>query len=72
MRYYRCKCGNCQAWGSMPPEKCNGCKECNTTLEESPNTHTEPSEHKWITEYDKHTGEPYEICLNCLKRKDSI
>lgn len=30
MRYYRCKCGRTESFGSMPPARCFGCKECRT------------------------------------------
>jgi hypothetical protein len=36
VRYYRCKCGDSQAWGSMPPEPCEECPKCQTTLETVP------------------------------------
>lgn len=29
--YYRCQCGNLEAWGSMPPA-CEICPECKSTL----------------------------------------
>lgn len=45
MQYYRCKCGNCEAWGSMPPYRCSQCKECNSDLAMHPDYHQEPVPH---------------------------
>lgn len=36
MVYYRCKCGNREAFGSMPPPPCEECPLCLTTLETHP------------------------------------
>lgn len=65
MRYYRCKCGKAESWGSMPPKKCQGCSECNTTLELHPDHHRTPDPHEFVTRYDETTGEPYQICKRC-------
>lgn len=67
MKYYRCKCGKSEAWGSYPPVKCVGCPTCDTTLELHPDYHEKPSPHEFVTKYDEYTGKPYQICLNCLK-----
>lgn len=48
MQYYRCKCGNAQAWGSIPPRPCDGCTKCNTTLTGSPDYHETPQPHLWV------------------------
>lgn len=52
MKYYRCKCGKHQAYGSMPPAKCEGCPECNTTLETHSDFHRQPEPHEFIIMYD--------------------
>jgi hypothetical protein len=69
MRYYRCKCGEQTAWGSMPVSSCQGCKKCNTTLEEFPMDHKIPEPHEYITKFDENTGKPYEVCRVCWERK---
>lgn len=71
MQYYRCKCGKSQSWGSMAPPLCEGCGECHTTLEQFPSLHREPAAHEFETLYDEHTGEPYQRCTRCLKKKDA-
>jgi hypothetical protein len=69
MQYYRCKCGEAQAWGSMSPAPCRGCSKCNTTLETHPDYHRTPEPHQFVTEYDANTGKPYRRCERCLKRE---
>ena len=69
MQYYRCKCGESVAFGSMPPQDCEGCVECNTTLEQHPDNHKPLAEHEWIDKFDQNTGEKYQRCIKCLTRK---
>lgn len=45
MQYYRCKCGEHEAWGSMPPARCSQCKKCNSDLSLHPDYHNEPVPH---------------------------
>lgn len=71
MRYYRCRCGKQEAWGSLPPQSCQGCAECGTTLEQHPERHVVPAPHEWVTRYDQDTGEPYERCSRCLTMSSS-
>ena len=68
MMYYRCKCGKAKAWGSMHPDDCNGCSECNTTLEVDPSLHKPVAPHEWVTWYDEHTGKPYKKCNKCYAK----
>lgn len=56
----------------MPFPSCSGCPKCNTTLEVSPILHQIPAPHKYIIKYDQNTGEPYEICANCLQTKKEV
>jgi hypothetical protein len=32
MQNWRCKCGESTAFGSMWPQDCEGCDQCNTTV----------------------------------------
>jgi hypothetical protein len=68
MLYYRCKCGNSTAFGSMPPNPCDGCSKCNTTLALHPDYHRVPEPHKPVTRYDNVTGKSYQVCLTCMKK----
>lgn len=49
MRYYRCKCGRHESWGSMGPNPCARCKDCGSDLAGSPDTHAEPKPHRMLT-----------------------
>lgn len=69
MQYYRCKCGESESWGSIGPRQCDRCEKCGTTLNQSPEGHKEPEPHEWVTQYNERTGKPYEICINCMKKK---
>lgn len=72
MVYYRCECGKSEAWGSMPPSSCTGCPECGTTLDTSPAGHRTPDSHEFVKKFDENTGEPYEICMNCCRKKAEL
>ena len=65
MQYYRCKCGNSTSYGSMPPASCTRCGKCKSNLSISPDFHSEPLMHDFVTKYDGNTGEPYEYCRRC-------
>lgn len=45
MRYYRCKCGNAESWGSIGPFRCARCTKCGSDLAEGPKCHSEPLAH---------------------------
>jgi len=47
MRFYRCKCGESEAYGSMPPYRCSKCSKCGSDLAESPESHREPVPHEF-------------------------
>lgn len=49
MRFYRCKCGNVTAWGSMPPYQCSQCPKCKSDLAEGPSLHADPIPHEFLT-----------------------
>jgi len=66
MRFFRCKCGSRTAWSSMGVQTCEVCEECGSTLAESPDTHLEPTEHQWKTQFNQDTGKPeHERCRVC-------
>jgi hypothetical protein len=50
MQFYRCKCGEQTAFGSMSPCRCSGCNECGTTLEIHPSLHRTPDPHDFYPE----------------------
>ena len=68
MKYYRCKCGKHEYWGSDSPANCMGCTDCNTTLEGNPERHKTPEPHQWKTYYHQSTGKPYQMCERCHER----
>jgi len=65
MRYYRCKCGNCVSFGSLPPYRCSGCKKCNTNLTEHPDDHKEPEPHDFTSVEQVMTDEGYQPVTRC-------
>lgn len=50
MKYYQCKCGQYQSWGSLGPKRCAWCKLCQTTPAGGPSEHkTEQPAHEMFT-----------------------
>ena len=72
MQYRRCKCGNYESWSSSVPAPCSVCEKCGSTLALPSGTYYEPEEHIFVKKYDQNTGEPYEICKRCNKRKKKV
>ena len=78
MQYYRCKCGNAQAWGSMPPERCSGCKKCKTTLSKHPDFHQsyDPEtahDFSYVEQVETDNGtQPLTRCKYCYRSKKEI
>jgi hypothetical protein len=65
MRYWECKCGNLQAFGSDSPSECVSCHKCGTNAYKK-----QPWEHEWKLKYDENTGKPkYYRCNKCSERK---
>lgn len=75
MQYYRCKCGKCEAWGSMSPYPCQGCGECGTTLETHPELHDKPKPHDFSDVETVKTDQGAATitrCRWCQRRRDEI
>ena len=72
MKYRRCKCGKLTSWGSMGPQPCEGCEECNTTLALAPDMHKAPIPHEWETETVSRDGKVVReetYCKRCHTKK---
>jgi len=67
MRYSRCKCGKCEYYDSgMPPQPCQGCKECGTTFAGGPDGHKPLEPHEWEPRFDSRSGKPARpVCKRC-------
>lgn len=74
MKYYRCKCGKSEAWGSMPPWSCSYCPKCGSNLALGPDGHREPEPHKWTTEAVETDAGPQPLtrCFWCGKKPREI
>jgi len=74
MIYYRCKCGKQEAWGSMPPNQCDGCSECGTTLDTHPELHRTPTPHDFVaTNVATDEGpKPLSRCRYCHRTKAEL
>ena len=58
MIYYRCKCGESEAYGSMPPYPCSRCDKCGSNLASSLDSHSEPLPHDFVpTQVETDAGE---------------
>lgn len=67
MIYWRCRCGKSEYWESgMPPQACQGCSECGTTLATHPDRHQDVIPHDWEPRYNPRTGAPDKrLCRRC-------
>ena len=65
MQNWRCKCGESTAFGSMWPQDCEGCNQCNTTYAQHPDHHKIREPHEWKIRYNENTGKPYQMCNKC-------
>lgn len=50
MRYYRCKCGKYESYGSTSPALCLGCDECGTSLATDPSLCRPAQSHSFVVE----------------------
>lgn len=74
MLYYRCRCGECAAYGSMPPARCTGCVECGTNLAAHPSLNKAPEPHDFVTSHVQTDDglKPFSHCRYCFRtRKDA-
>jgi hypothetical protein len=75
MLYYRCKCGNTQAWGSMPPNRCDKCESCGSDLALDPEGHREPSPHDFSAVQEVVTDQGTATitrCRHCYRTKAEL
>lgn len=79
MRYYRCKCGAHEAWGSLGPNPCTRCKKCGSDLAGAPTSHAEARPHCMVVtpvtaEIDDGQKEVGSItrCIWCLRTLKQI
>lgn len=78
MQYYECRCGLSTAFGSMGPYECDECEKCHSRLLHVSYKRTmgptdeawKPRPHQWVRQYNRDTGEPYEVCSRCDIRKE--
>lgn len=74
MRFYRCKCGEHQAYGSDSPSRCSACAKCGSDLAESPSLHREPVPHEFYAETVETNGGTQELdrCKYCHRTRKQI
>ncbi len=52
----------------MPPQPCDVCSKCGSTLAQHPDHHAEPVPHTYEVRYDERTGAPKNrLCTRCYK-----
>ena len=74
MIFYRCKCGEREAIGSMPPPQCARCRKCGSDLASSPDRHREPEPHNFVA-HQVETDEgpkPLSRCSYCFGSRVEI
>ncbi len=74
MKYYRCKCGFSEAYGSMSPSRCTKCKKCGSNLAGSPDSHIDPTPHELVAypiESDQ-GGATLSRCKWCRRTKKQL
>lgn len=75
MQYYRCKCGNREAHGSMPPYRCSKCSKCGSDLATHPDLHAEPVEHDFSSVETVKTDQgdaTITSCKYCYRTKEQV
>ena len=66
MQYYRCKCGNSTAYGSMSPPRCFTCDKCDTKLSLYPESDCmESIPHKYFDEQVE-TNDGMNVLTRCM------
>lgn len=68
MRTAKCKCGEIQAWGEMPP--CAICEKCGT----APGyvNAEKPTPHRFSKKFDQNTGKPFNFCMVCGRKEEVL
>lgn len=75
MQYYRCKCGNREAYGSMPPYACDKCEKCGSDLSLHPDYHQEPKPHDFSAVENVQTDQGAATitrCRYCSRTREQI
>lgn len=74
MKYYRCKCGDQQSYGSMPPPFCHACPLCGSNLATHPADHDDAAPHVYYDEMVMTNDgmKPLTLCQYCLEPKSEI
>lgn len=74
MVYYRCKCGNHEAWTSMGVNPCCKCLKCGSNLATSPGSHEDPKPHDFRpTKVETNEGTSYlDRCFWCTKTRKQV
>ena len=68
MQTAKCKCGEKQSWGEMPP--CAVCKKCGTAPGYA-NAETAQS-HRFSKKFDQNTGKPFNFCMVCGRKEEVL
>ena len=68
MRTAKCKCGERQTWGQMPP--CAICEKCGT----APGyvNAEKPAPHRFSKKFDQNTGKPFNFCMVCGRKEEVL
>lgn len=68
MQTAKCKCGERQAWGEMPP--CAICEKCGT----APGyvNAEKPAPHRFSKKFDQNTGKPFNFCMVCGRKEEVL
>jgi hypothetical protein len=72
--FYRCKCGRCESYGSMPPYACQRCSLCKSNFASHPSLHADPKPHEFFSESVETNDGPATIdrCRFCMRTRREI
>jgi len=68
MQTAKCKCGEKQSWGDLPP--CSICEKCGTAPGYA-NAETVQS-HRFSKKFDQNTGKPFNFCMVCGRKEEVL
>ena len=68
MQTAKCKCGEKQSWGDLPP--CSICEKCGTAPGYA-NAETAQS-HRFSKKFDQNTGKPFNFCMVCGRKEEVL